>query len=257
MSCGFAAFSTSSVVLQNWIRNRRRPAGTYQQPQMREQQQQQQHIAIPSCVHNAVAVTVPQFSTVPIAVRTPPTLTTITGAPPESKRICLDMPDSELNSRLPCHYHKHTTPPVVAPSSSPVSTRPNTYITTIPLVIKVRLADSGESDFVEIELEMLSFQALLRACCEELDISIIEVGKIRKLPNVLIRKDKDVQRLKSGQELELVLKMPTSLPTTYTINPYAGVNSSHTVQLLNVNPIMTRELDNGADTLTEIPSSLT
>lgn len=65
---------------------------------MREQQQQQQHVAIPSCVHSgAVAVTLPQFSTVPIAVRTPPTLTTITGAPPESKRICLDMPDSEHN----------------------------------------------------------------------------------------------------------------------------------------------------------------
>lgn len=159
---------------------------------------------------------------------------------------------------LPCHYyHKHTTPPAAAPTSSPVSTRPNAYITTIPLVIKVRLADSGESDFVEVELEILSFQALLRACCEELDISIIEVSKIRKLPNVLIRKDKDVQRLKSGQELELVLKAPT---TTYTINPYAAVNSSHTVQLLNVNPIMTREMDNGAsvgDTLTEIPSSLT
>ena len=221
-----------SSVLQNWIRNRRRPAGTYQQPQMREQQQQQQHLAIPSCVHSAVAVTVPQFSTVPIAVRTPPTLTTITGAPPESKRICLDMPDSEYNSRLPCNFHKHT-PPAVAPSSSPVlTTRPNTYITTIPLVVKVRLADSGESDFVEVELEMLSFQALLRACCEELDVSIIEVSKIRKLPNVLIRKDKDVQRLRTGQELEMVLKAPTSLPTTYTINPYAAVNSSHTVQLI-------------------------
>lgn len=126
----------------------------------------------------------------------------------------------------------------------------------MPLVIKARLADSGESDFVEVELDVLSFQSLLRACCEELDVSTMEVSKIRKLPNVLVRKDRDVQRLKSGQEIELVLKTAASLPATYTLNPYAGVNSSHTVQLLNVNPIMTRELDNGSavgESLSEIP----
>lgn len=32
------------------------------------------------------------------------------------------------------------------------------------------------------------------------------IAKIRKLPNILVRKDRDVQRLKEGQELEVVLK---------------------------------------------------
>ena len=124
--------------------------------------------------------------------------------------------------------------------------------------MKARLAESGESDFVEVEVEPMSFQALLRACCEELEVSLVEVSKIRKLPNVIVRKDRDVQRMKTGQELELVLKAPPQIPATYTINPYATVNSSHTVQLLNVNPIMSRDIENGSavgDTLTDMPLS--
>ena len=41
--------------------------------------------------------------------------------------------------------------------------------------MKGRLADSGESDFVEIEVESLSFPVLLRACCEELEESVMDV----------------------------------------------------------------------------------
>lgn len=68
------------------------------------------------------------------------------------------------------------------------------------------MSGSGESDFYEVELPSLSYEALLRACAEEIEVELSQVVKIRKLPNVLVRRDRDVQRLKEGQELEVVLK---------------------------------------------------
>lgn len=57
-----------------------------------------------------------------------------------------------------------------------------------------------------MELHSLTYEALLKACAEEIEVEISQVAKIRKLPNVLVRRDRDVQRLKEGQELEVVLK---------------------------------------------------
>ena len=81
-------------------------------------------------------------------------------------------------------------------------------MTTSSLIIRVRVAgDSADSDFVEVEVPpSLSYSSLLESCCEELELTPEGVAKIRKLPNVWIRKDKDVQRLKDGQELEVILK---------------------------------------------------
>ena len=78
-----------------------------------------------------------------------------------------------------------------------------------PLVVKVRQCGSGESDFVEVEVVALTYQALLHACCEELELSTTDVAKIRKLPNILVRKDRDIQRMREGQELEVVIKSET------------------------------------------------
>ena len=78
--------------------------------------------------------------------------------------------------------------------------------TSSPLLVKVRVSGSGESDFVEVELATPTYHTLVSACCEELEVSLSEVAKIRKLPNVLVRKDRDVQRMTNHQELELVLK---------------------------------------------------
>jgi hypothetical protein len=75
-----------------------------------------------------------------------------------------------------------------------------------PLLVKVRVSGSGESDFVEVEVAPPTYPALVSACCEELELSPSDVAKIRKLPNVLVRKDRDVQRMADGQELEVVLK---------------------------------------------------
>lgn len=74
-------------------------------------------------------------------------------------------------------------------------------------MLKVRIADSGELDFIEIELPKseLTFSKLLEICSKELNVPGDSIAKIRKLPNTVLRKDKDVQRLVNFQELEVVL----------------------------------------------------
>ena len=73
------------------------------------------------------------------------------------------------------------------------------------MLVKCRIANSFEEDFVEVEVPSLTYSALLQSCCEELEVESTTVAKIRKLPNTLVRKDRDVMRLNSLQELELVL----------------------------------------------------
>lgn len=75
------------------------------------------------------------------------------------------------------------------------------------LVLKVRVANSEEDDFIEIELDFVSltFDNLIKVCCDELGIQPNSIRKVRKLPNTIVRKDKDVARLQEFQELEFVL----------------------------------------------------
>ncbi|XP_061472004.1 ankyrin repeat domain-containing protein 40 [Rhineura floridana] len=79
------------------------------------------------------------------------------------------------------------------------------------LVLKVRVQNRAlkENDFIEIELDRqeLTYKELLRVSCCELGVNPEHVEKIRKLPNTVLRKDKDVSRLQDFQELELVLMM--------------------------------------------------
>lgn len=83
------------------------------------------------------------------------------------------------------------------------------------LVLKVRIQNPNarENDFIEVELDRqeLTYRALLRVCCRELDVSSEHVEKIRKLPNTMVRKDKDVARLQDFQELEVVLEKAEGL----------------------------------------------
>lgn len=83
------------------------------------------------------------------------------------------------------------------------------------LVLKVRIQNPHcrENDFIEVELDRqeLTYRSLLRVCCRELDISTEHVEKIRKLPNTMLRKDKDVGRLQDFQELEVVLEKAEGL----------------------------------------------
>ncbi|XP_077415338.1 ankyrin repeat domain-containing protein 40 [Vanacampus margaritifer] len=83
------------------------------------------------------------------------------------------------------------------------------------LVLKVRIQNPNarENDFIEVELDRqeLTYRSLLRVCCRELDISAEHVEKIRKLPNTMLRKDKDIARLQDFQELEVVLEKSEGL----------------------------------------------
>ena len=74
------------------------------------------------------------------------------------------------------------------------------------------MGNGGDPDFIEIELARseLTYYSLLRVCCEELGLNASQVIRIRKLPNTMLRKDKDVQRLTQMQELEVVVT-PASL----------------------------------------------
>ena len=108
------------------------------------------------------------------------------------------------------------------------------------LTVRVRIADSGETDFVEVDVKELTYLSLLKCCCEELEVPLQEVLKLRKLPNILIRKDKDVSRLGHGQELEMVLRSNASVhQAVMTFSPFSS--SSSAVQLINVNPLITSE----------------
>ena len=79
---------------------------------------------------------------------------------------------------------------------------------TSGLLLKVRIADAEETDFFEVELcsDKMSFNGLREVLCQELEIRDEKVGKVRKLPNVIVRKDEDVKRLRHNTELEVVLK---------------------------------------------------
>lgn len=91
--------------------------------------------------------------------------------------------------------------------------------------MKVRIADSRDPDFIEIEIPRvnLTYSTLLHVCCEELKIKEEEVERIRKLPNTRLRKDNDVKRLNYMQSLEIVLKSPMSAERC--LNSYQSISS--------------------------------
>lgn len=73
------------------------------------------------------------------------------------------------------------------------------------LLVKVRESGSEDEDFIEVDVPSLTYQSLLKACAYELGREWHQICKIRKLPDVLVRKDSDVQRMTDGQKLEVVL----------------------------------------------------
>ncbi|XP_042658676.1 ankyrin repeat domain-containing protein 40-like [Tyto alba] len=106
-----------------------------------------------------------------------------------------------------------------APAGPAPAFQPLFFTGTFPynvreLVLKVRVQNLRDNDFIEIELDRreLTYQDLLRVSCCELGVNPEQVEKIRKLPNTLVRKDKDVARLQDFQELELVLVKSDNSP---------------------------------------------
>ena len=131
----------------------------------------------------------------------------------EAQAIPLSPGFSDLNSKVSTLTitHKSSQPGNDGTSTlSCCEDQNNTCITEVndnPVkIMKARVCDQSDSDFVEVEVPSLTYQSLLKAICDELEIALSDVAKIRKLPNILVRKDKDVQRLREGQELEVILK---------------------------------------------------
>lgn len=89
------------------------------------------------------------------------------------------------------------------------------------LVLKVRIANIHDPDFIEIDVPNgadLTYSKLLRTCCDELGVILSDVVRFRKLPNTIVRNDKDVQRLKNFQELELVVTGMSKMGVTSSNN---------------------------------------
>lgn len=92
-------------------------------------------------------------------------------------------------------------------------------------MIKVRVHGSSDPDYIEVEIPRwkLTYNNLLKICCEELQIGENEVERVRKLPDTRLRKDSDVKRLKEYQSLEIVLKPP--MCTEKGMNIYKSIST--------------------------------
>uniref|UniRef100_A0A8C2UIC2 Ankyrin repeat domain-containing protein 40-like n=1 Tax=Coturnix japonica TaxID=93934 RepID=A0A8C2UIC2_COTJA len=128
--------------------------------------------------------------------------------PAHSPALCVSAPPSQAMPLSSCPA------PGAAPAFQPFFlTGPFPYHMQ-ELVLKVRVQNLRDDDFIEIELDRqeLTYQDLLRVSCCELGVNPQHVERIRKLPNTVLRKDKDVARLRDFQELELVLVKSDSSP---------------------------------------------
>jgi len=87
--------------------------------------------------------------------------------------------------------------------------------------LKLRVAYSTDKDFIEAEINRseLTYAILLEVCCSELGLNSKYVERLRKLPNTWLRKDKDVQRLKDFQEIEVVIVGSKPKPSMESAEP--------------------------------------
>lgn len=95
----------------------------------------------------------------------------------------------------------------------------------LELVLKIRIADAPDPDFIEIELPQsdLTYQSLIWICCQELNVEPNQIVKLRKLPNTRLRKDEDIQRLQNFQEIEVV---------TNTVNTYKYMQNTNGISTM-------------------------
>jgi len=106
------------------------------------------------------------------------------------------------------------------------------YVDPDELVLKARLANSDDRDFIEIELSRsdLTYTSLKDVICSELGVDQGLVAKIRKLPDTVLRKDKDVWRLVDFQEIELVLTNKAISQSSRTYNGgFVPLKNSETI----------------------------
>lgn len=99
--------------------------------------------------------------------------------------------------------------------------------------MRIQNPHARENDFIEVELDRqeLTYRALLRVCCRELDISAEHVEKIRKLPNTMLRKVRALSFLTSfkafkTQLLALTASVYTSECVVDCVIPIPSFNIS-------------------------------
>lgn len=114
-----------------------------------------------------------------------------------------DFSQYEPDIKLPSGSNKVES--IVATKQQPDCITQECTSSATALLLKLRVQGSQESDFIEMEVPSLCYQSLLKSCAEELEVEVSRIAKIRKLPDVLIRNDCDVKRMKSGQEIEVVI----------------------------------------------------
>ena len=69
--------------------------------------------------------------------------------------------------------------------------------------VKIRLCTDKE--FFELDRSELgsTYEELLQILCAELEINRGDISCVRKLPDIIIRNDKDIARILSGHRLEV------------------------------------------------------
>ena len=94
--------------------------------------------------------------------------------------------------------------PVAAltPVAAPVLAIP---VVSVPATIFLKLGD--DEDVIECDLPVKTYAELVYFFYNEYGLKpqVHKIAKIRKLPNILVRNDKDVARIKAGDTLQLVL----------------------------------------------------
>ena len=69
----------------------------------------------------------------------------------------------------------------------------------------LRFRRKGEEYFCEADLDEQTYSGLIKVCAEELGIEPHSILNIIKLPDVLIRNNRDVERLPNESKLEVII----------------------------------------------------
>jgi len=117
-----------------------------------------------------------------------------------------DSSPSISKSTLPIipNYLRHPVFPYISPQSTSIPVISDNQ--TITLLCRIA-DDPLETDFIEFNFNKIpntgSFERLVSLICHELDINHID--KLRRLPCIRVRNDRDVERLKDNYMLEVIL----------------------------------------------------
>ena len=100
-------------------------------------------------------------------------------------------------------------PQIAYPGRQAESSKDSMRIHSKEICIRARVGEKGELDFIEvdIDIERCTFEEFKFILSRELQIDTQElyVSKVRKLPNTIVRNDRDIMRLKEGNEIEFIL----------------------------------------------------